>query len=72
MRNFIFLTMEGFTYDSNNKAIQNMQVLGSSTGYNIQEALKTFKYHQSYLNQFTFKDVIGLEYIGDFIHHLEL
>ena len=27
MRNYLFFTSEGFTFDSNNKEIQNMQIL---------------------------------------------
>ena len=72
MRNFIFLTMDGFTYDSNNQAIQNMQVLGAAKGENILKAFKNFKHDQSYLSRFSFKEVIALEYVGDFIRNLEL
>ena len=38
----------------------------------VTEAFKKFKQNQSYLSEYGFKDVIALEYIGDFIRHLEL
>ena len=72
MGNYIFFTNEGFTYDPNNKEIPNMQILGSAEGENILEAFKNFKRDQSYLKDFSFKEVTALESIGDFIKNLEL
>lgn len=72
MRSFIFFTNEGFTQDPSHKEIPNMQILGSGDGNDILEAFKNFKHNQSYLFKFSFKEVIALEYIGDFIRHLEL
>ena len=72
MKNFILFTDEGFTYDPSDKEISNMQILGNGSGNNIQEAFKNFKQNQSYLSEFAFKEVIALEYVGDFIRHLEL
>ena len=72
MRNFIFFTTEGFTYDPNNKEITNMQILGSEEGEDILEAFKNFKISHSYLKEFVFKDVNAIECIGDFIRNLEL
>lgn len=66
------MSMEGFTFDPNDEPIENMQVLGSSTGKNVLEALKRFKREHSYLRTFAFQEVIAVEYVGDFIHHLEL
>jgi hypothetical protein len=72
MKQFIFFTSEGYTFDSNNKAINNMQILGDAEGTDIFEAFHSFKEHQPYLSGYSFKEVIALEYIGSFIHHLEL
>ena len=72
MRNFIFFTTEGLTYDPNNKEITNMQILGSEEGEDILEAFKNFKISHSYLREFAFKDVNAIECIGDFIRNLEL
>jgi hypothetical protein len=72
MKSFLFLTKEGFTFDSNNKAISNMQILGSADGDTILEAFKSFKQHQAYLSSYSFKEVIALEYVGEFIYDLEL
>lgn len=72
MRSFIFFTDEGFAQDPNHKEIPNMQILGTGNGDEILEAFKNFKQNQSYLSEFSFKNIIALEYIGDFIRHLEL
>ena len=49
-----------------------MQILGHGDGKDIAEAFKSFKNNQSYLSEFSFKNIIALEYIGDMIRHLEL
>jgi phosphatidylinositol kinase/protein kinase (PI-3 family) len=72
MKTFIFITDEGFTTDPNKKEIENLQVLGTGEGKDILEAFKHFKTNQSYLKEFAFKEVIALEYVGDFIRNLEL
>ena len=71
-KNFLFFTSEGFTYDSNNKDIQNMQILGDATGKDILEAFKNFKINQPYLKNFSFKNVMAIQTIGDVIRNLEL
>jgi hypothetical protein len=71
-KNFLFFTNEGFTYDSNNKEIQNMQILGDATGKDILEAFKNFKINQPYLKNFSFKNVMAIQTIGDVIRNLEL
>ena len=71
-KNFLFFTSEGFTYDSNNKEIQNMQILGDATGKDILEAFKNFKINQPYLKNFSFKNVMAIQTIGDVIRNLEL
>lgn len=72
MKDFIFIIDEGFTYDPNNKLIENMQLLGSAQGKDILEAFKNFKQAQSYLSEFAFKEVIAVEFVGDFIRNIEL
>jgi len=72
MKSFIFFTNEGFTQDPNHRDIPNMQILGHGDGKDIAEAFKSFKNNQSYLSEFSFKNIIALEYIGDMIRHLEL
>jgi len=72
MKSYIFFTDEGYTQDQNNKEIPNMQILGSAEGNDILEAFKHFKENQSYLAEFSFKNVIALEFVGDFIRNLEL
>ena len=49
-----------------------MQILGTGLGKDILEAFKNFKHNQSYLSEFSFKNIIALEYIGDMICNLEL
>lgn len=72
MKDFIFITDEGSTYDPNNKLIENMQLLGSAQGKDILEAFKNFKQAQSYLSEFAFKEVIAVEFVGNFIRNIEL
>lgn len=72
MKSFIFFTSEGYTQDPNHKDISNMQILGDATGKDILEAFHNFKQNQPYLSEFAFKELVALEYIGDFIRHLEL
>lgn len=72
MKNFLFFTSEGYTFDPDDRDIENMQILGTGKGDNILEAFKNFKFEQSYLEDFTFKEVIAVEYIDDFIRGLEL
>jgi hypothetical protein len=72
MKSFLFLTKEGFTFDPNNTPISNMQILGSADGDTILEAFKNFKHHQAYLQEFAYKEVIALEFVGEFIYDLEL
>ena len=72
MKSFIFFTDEGYTFDPQNNEVSNMQLLGDGSGNDVMEAFKSFKHNQSYLSNTAFKEVIALEYVGDFIRHLEL
>ena len=71
-KNFLFFTSDGFTFDCNNKKIENMQILGDGFGKDIFEAFKNFKKEQAYLKDFTFKNVMAIQTIGDVIRNLEL
>ncbi len=71
-KNFLFFTSEGFTYDDNNKKIENMQILGDGFGNDILEAFKNFKNEQKYLKDFSFKNIMAIQTIGDVIRNLEL
>lgn len=71
-KNFLFFTSEGFTYDSNNKEIQNMQILGDGFGNDVFEAFKNFKNEQKYLKDFSFKNVMAIQTIGYVIRNFEL
>ena len=71
-KNFLFFTSEGFTYDGNNKKIENMQILGDGFGNDILEAFKNFKNDQKYLKDFSFKNIMAIQTIGDVIRNLEL
>jgi hypothetical protein len=73
MKEYIFFTTDGFTYDKNHKKITNMQILGSAEGVDILEAFKNFKISHSYLlGDYEFKEVIANEIVGGFIKNLEL
>lgn len=72
MRNYLFFTKDGFTFDQNNNQIENMQILGTGAGDDIIEAFNSFKYHQSYLKKFAFQNLMAVEYVGDLIMNLEL
>ena len=70
--NFLFFTSDGFTFDGNNKKIENMQILGDGFGEDIFEAFKNFRSEQAYLKDFTFKNVMAIQTIGAVIRNLEL
>ena len=61
MKHFIFLTKEGFTQTPDNKDIENLQVLGVSSGNNKEEAFENFKKENEYLQQTNFNEVIVME-----------
>ena len=71
-KNFLFFTSEGLTFDDNNKKVKNMQILGDGFGDDILEAFKNFKNEQKYLKDFSFKNVMAIQTIGDVIRNLEL
>jgi hypothetical protein len=72
MKSYLFFTKEGFTFDSNNKEIENMQILGMAKGIDVLEAFRSFKINQPYLKDFAFKEVVAVQTVGDVIMNLEL
>ncbi len=71
-KNFLFFTNDGFTFDCNSKKIENMQILGDGFGEDILEAFINFKNEQKYLKDFSFRNVMAIQTIGDVIRNLEL
>ena len=49
-----------------------MQILGDGSGDDIHAAFQHLKKHQPYLLASGFKNVIAVEYKGEFINNLEL
>jgi hypothetical protein len=72
MKSYLFFTKEGFTFDSNNKEIENMQILGMANGIDVLEAFRSFKINQPYLKDFAFKEIVAVQTVGDVIINLEL
>ena len=71
-KNFIFFTKDGFTLAIDNKEISNMQILGDGFGKDILEAFKNFKIEHKYLKDFSFKNVMAIQTVGEVITNLEL
>ena len=72
MKNFIFYTSEGYTYDNLHKRTNNMQLLGHGEGKTINEAFEYFKEHQSYVKKQAYENVMAIETSGDSILNLKL
>lgn len=72
MKKFLFFTIEGFTFDLHYKELHNMQILGDGAGDDVLEAFASFKHNQDYLLSSGFKEIIAVQYVGNFIRHLEL
>lgn len=65
MKDFIFITFEGYTFQPNSESdipdIENMQVVGFSKGLNSKEAFENLKTKNSYLLETTFDEIIAIE-----------
>ena len=72
MKNYLFLTQDGSTFDPSDNETNNIQLLGTGVGNDVVEAFHSFKYYQSYLAKQSYKNVMAVEYVGDFILNLEL
>ena len=72
MKNFLFYTSEGYTYDNLHNEANNMQVLGHGEGNDITEAFNHFKKNQSYILSQAYKNVMAIQIVGNTIFNLEL
>ena len=72
MKNYLFYTQDGFTYDKSHNLTNNMQLFGSAKGKNIDEAFKNFKEEQSYLLQKNYDKVIAIQTVSSAIINLKL
>lgn len=65
MKNFIFITSEGYTYQPNSQSaipdIENMQVIGFGQARTVEKALKNMVEENKYLRKTNFDEVIGVE-----------
>jgi len=65
MRYFIFITVEGYTYQPDSESVEpdveNSQVLGFGRGKDVDEAFKDFVSENTWLQETTFNDVIAYE-----------
>ena len=72
MKNYLFYTQDGFTYDKSHNLTNNMQLFGSAKGKNINEAFENFKEEQSYLLQKNYDKVIAIQTVSSAIINLRL
>ena len=72
MKNYLFYTQDGFTYDKSHNLTNNMQLFGSAKGRNIDEAFENFKEEQSYLLQKNYDKVIAIQTVSSAIINLRL
>ena len=71
-KNFLFFSKDGFTYDKSHKITNNIQLLGSGKGKNINEAFEDFIKNQSYLLSFDYENITAVQTVGEFITNLKL
>lgn len=61
LQRFMFVTFEGFTFQPDSEAsepdIENMQVIGTATGYSRQEAYDTLIKESEFLLETTFNEI---------------
>lgn len=72
MKNYLFYTQDGFTYDNSNNQTNNMQLLGNGRGKDLNEAFENFKENQSYLLCFDYENVIAIRTVFNSIMNLKL
>ncbi|MFY9104474.1 hypothetical protein OZY38_04425 [Aliarcobacter cryaerophilus] len=72
MKNYLFYTQDGFTYDKSHNLTNNMQLFGSAKGKNINEAFENFKEEQSYLLKLDYDKVIAIQTVSSAIINLRL
>lgn len=65
MKNYIFLTAEGYTYspsyEGSEPDIENLQVLGIEKGTNEIDAFKRFNFNNAFLKERGFEEVTCYE-----------
>lgn len=65
LKNYIFITTEGYTYSPNNSDsepdVENCQVLGFAIAVNSSEAFIKLKENNSYLKELGFSEVLCYE-----------
>ena len=65
MKDFIFITFEGYTFQPNSESdipdIENIQVIVFSKGLNSKEAFENLKIKSSYLKETNFNEIISME-----------
>lgn len=64
MREFIFLTSEGITYQPNlfgddRDIVENLQVIGFASGENAEQAFSNFIRENSWLKELSFKNIFS-------------
>lgn len=72
MKNYIFYTQEGFTYDKSHNLTHNIQLLGTGKGNAMEETFKNFKDEQSYLLHQDYDKVIAVQIVSSSIMNLRL
>ncbi len=70
MKKYIFLTIEGFTFQPNSESanpdIENLQVIGFEKGKNPREAFKRLVKENNYLLETGFNEVFSYELAKNF------
>ena len=65
MKNYIFVTTEGYTYQPNSESvdpdIENLQVIGFANGNNPKQAFQKLLKESNYLLETSFDEVVSYE-----------
>ena len=72
MKQYLFCTKEGYTYDAAGYEVHNIQILGDATGENTLEAFENLKSNQPHLINSSINELMALEFVGEMIYDLEL
>lgn len=71
MKNYIFLTTEGYTFQPNSESIDpdidNLQVIGFAKGENSKKAFQSLLRENNYLKNTTFDEMFSYELSKDFL-----
>lgn len=70
MNNYLFLTNEGYTYQSDSESIEpdceNLQLIGIASGNTQEEAFKNLINEKEYLRQFNFNEIYCYELVKNY------